>query len=88
MKKLLIVILIAFISVSTLSIMFTFQASSRFRNFIDDDDDDDDDEEYDTLKIDIDNLRIVNFAIKLLMQLSEELKLDVLDSNRLNFIHC
>jgi len=83
----LIVILLAFIGVSILSITFTFEASSRFRNFADDDDDDDDDDDSDTVKIDIDNLRIVNFAREALMQLSEELKLDILNSNRLNFIH-
>lgn len=39
MKKLLLIILIAFIIVSILTIMFTFQASSTFSNFIGDDGD-------------------------------------------------
>ena len=42
MKKILIIILIAFTATSILTIIFTFQASSTFRNFTDDDDDDDD----------------------------------------------
>ena len=42
MKKILIIILIAFIATSILTITFTFQASDKFRNFADDDDDDDD----------------------------------------------
>ncbi len=43
MKKLLVIILVAFIIVSILTIMFTFQASSTFNNFTDDDGDNGDD---------------------------------------------
>lgn len=88
MKKMLIVILIAFIGVSILTIMFTFQASSKFRNFSDDDDDDDDD---DKLNIDFDilafNLRIVNFTKKVLVQIPGNLELDILNNDLPNIIH-
>ena len=58
MKKILIIILIAFIATSILTITFTFQASSKFRNFTDDDDDDDNGDDS------IDSLSIMDFVEK------------------------
>jgi hypothetical protein len=90
MKKMLLVIIFAFIGVAILSVAFTFQASSRFRNFADDDDDDDDDDEFENSDYNLGNLalnlQIMNFARKILMNLSEELKLDNLNFNNLKVI--
>jgi len=47
MKKLLIIILFAFIIISIFTIMFTFQMSSTFRDFSDEDEDEDEDEDDD-----------------------------------------
>ena len=57
MKKLLMVILLAFVGVSILTIMFSFQTSNSF-NFEDDDDDDDDDE----VEVEMANFDADNFA--------------------------
>ncbi|MFX1410378.1 MAG: hypothetical protein ACFFA6_08495 [Promethearchaeota archaeon] len=59
MKKMLFVILIAFVFISILTITITFQTGSTFRNFADDDDDDDDDNDDN-----IDGLSIVGFVEK------------------------
>ena len=44
MKKILLITAIAFIIISIFAIMFTFQASSTFRNFTDDNGDNGDDQ--------------------------------------------